>query len=120
MKNQPITFKSDDLIEKSLGLKFKLPQLGDFTTGFVVRYLGKPYAYINQCAHIPVELDWKAGEFFTQEKDYIICATHGAQYQPDTGHCVAGPCKGKKLKPLMVEEVNNTIIININGLNSKT
>ena len=30
---------------------------------------------------MPVELDWNEGEFFTSpEKDFIICATHGACY----------------------------------------
>jgi nitrite reductase/ring-hydroxylating ferredoxin subunit len=77
-----ITLNSHDLVEKSTGLRFKLPQLGDFATGFVVRYEGKAYAYVNQCAHVPIELDWQQGEFFTAAKDYLICSTHGAHYQP--------------------------------------
>lgn len=108
-----ISYKSEDLINEDKGIRFPLPALGEFATGFVVRFHGKPYAYVNKCAHVPVELDWNEGEFFTVQKDYLICATHGAHYQPDTGFCVMGPCKGKRLKAIEVIEKNQQIIINI-------
>lgn len=111
--NNSIFFDSDTLQNEAKGLRFSLPALGEFVTGFVIRFHGKPYAYVNQCAHVPVELDWNQGEFFTVQKDYLICATHGAHYQPDTGFCVMGPCKGKRLKPIKVIEQNQQIIINI-------
>ncbi|MGB2831674.1 MAG: Rieske 2Fe-2S domain-containing protein [Methylotenera sp.] len=107
-----IIFNSEDLHNEAQGLRFELPALGEFATGFVVRYHGKPYAYVNQCAHVPVELDWNQGDFFTAQKDYIICATHGAHYRPDNGFCVMGPCKGKSLKPIDVTELNGQVIIN--------
>ena len=108
-----ISYKSEDLINEDKGIRFPLPALGEFATGFVVRFHGKPYAYVNKCAHVPVELDWNESEFFTAQKDYLICATHGAHYQPDTGFCVMGPCKGKRLKAIEVIEKNQQIIINI-------
>lgn len=121
MHNKTIIFNSHDLHEKSLGLKFKLPMLGDFASGFVVRYEGTAFAYVNQCAHVPVELDWKEGEFFTVNKDYLICATHGAHYEPQTGHCVMGPCKGKKLQSLPLIEQNQQVVIHVEHLHrSKT
>jgi nitrite reductase/ring-hydroxylating ferredoxin subunit len=110
---ETITFKSEDLQDEAKGLRFALPALGEFATGFVVRFHGKPYAYVNKCAHVPVELDWNEGEFFTSQKDYLICATHGAHYRPDTGFCVMGPCKGKSLRPIDVIEQNQQIVINI-------
>lgn len=116
MHAQTITFESDELHEKSLGLRFALPQLGQFATGFVVRFQGKAHAYVNQCAHVPIELDWNQGEFFTTTKDYLICATHGAHYMPDTGDCVMGPCKGKRLQALPVTEQNHQITIHLENL----
>ncbi len=95
------------------GIRFPLPVLGEFVSGFVVRFQGKPYAYVNQCAHVSVELDWNEGEFFTSQQDYLLCATHGAHYRPDNGYCVFGPCKGKRLKPIEVIEQNQQIIINV-------
>ncbi|MGQ0443479.1 MAG: Rieske (2Fe-2S) protein [Methylophilaceae bacterium] len=116
MLKRTITLNSHDLHEKALGLRFALPMLGEFITGFVVRYEGKAYAYVNQCAHVPVELDWNEGQFFTVSKDYLICATHGAHYEPDTGECAYGPCKGKRLQALPVTELNQHIIIHTEHL----
>jgi len=116
MHKNTIVLDSNELHEKSLGLRFALPALGEFATGFVVRYHGKAHAYVNQCAHVPVELDWEQGNFFTVGKDYLICATHGAHYQPDTGYCIMGPCKGKSLQTLHVTEQNHQITIHIDQL----
>jgi nitrite reductase/ring-hydroxylating ferredoxin subunit len=33
-----------------------------------------------------------------------MCATHGAIYEPDTGKCVGGPCRGARLRQVQVEE----------------
>lgn len=113
MTTDHITFNTDALVEKSNGLRFDIPQLGEHITGFVVRYDGKPHAYINQCAHMPVELDWQEGEFFTPEKTHLICATHGAQYHPKSGECVFGPCQGERLHALPVYEQDGVITIDI-------
>lgn len=112
-----VVLDSLDLKEGGNGVRFPLPALGQFATGFVVRFQGKPYAYVNQCAHVSVELDWNEGEFFTPQRDFLICATHGAHYRPDNGFCVMGPCKGKSLKPIKVIEQNHKIIINITSAN---
>ncbi|EUJ10511.1 ferredoxin subunit of nitrite reductase and ring-hydroxylating dioxygenase [Methylophilaceae bacterium 11] len=116
MKVTNIRFKSSDLIEKSDGLRFNVPQRGELATGFVVRFNGKPYAYLNQCAHVPIELDWQQGKFFNLTQDFIICATHGAHYEPNSGRCVLGPCKGKSLQPIEVYETNDEIIINLESI----
>jgi len=116
MQKHTVTLNSHDLIEKSLGLRFDLPQLGEMVTGFVIRFHGKAHAYVNRCAHVPIELDWNQGEFFTVSKDYLICATHGAHYEPDTGYCMMGPCKGKKLQALPVTEQNQQITIHLDQL----
>lgn len=108
-----IAIDSTDLIDGGKGVRFALPMLSEFATGFVVRFKGKPYAYINQCAHVSVELDWVEGDFFTAQQDFLICSTHGAHYRPDNGFCVMGPCKGKSLKPIEVIEQNQKIIINV-------
>lgn len=67
---------------------------------FVVQHQGSIYAYLNQCAHVAMEMDWQAGQFFDNDSRYLICASHGALYEPSTGLCVAGPCMGKSLTPV--------------------
>ncbi|MCB5184239.1 Rieske 2Fe-2S domain-containing protein [Methylobacillus gramineus] len=104
---------SQDLIDGGQGVRFDLPELGARITGFAIRFNGKVYAYINRCAHVPIELDWNHGEFFDFTQQYLICATHGAHYQPDTGYCVAGPCRGQMLEPIQAREQDDTILINL-------
>ena len=108
--------KSDDVAEREQGLRFELPELGEYVTGFVVRYNGVVQAYVNRCAHVPVELDWNEGDFFNITKDYLICATHGAHYQPETGYCVMGPCKGRALEKIAVIERDNEILIQLDSI----
>lgn len=71
---------------------------------FAVRHGVGVRAYLNRCAHAPVEMDWPAGRFFDDSGLYLVCASHGATYRPEDGVCVAGPCRGKRLQPLAVRE----------------
>ena len=105
--------KSEELISEGKGVRFDLPELGEHVTGFLVRSSGKAYAYVNQCAHVPIELDWNQGDFFNATQEYLICATHGAHYEPRTGLCVLGPCVGKRLRPIAVYEQNGNIEIDL-------
>lgn len=112
IEQDTVVIESSSVQDGGKGVRFPLPALGEFATGFVVRFNQVPYAYVNQCAHVSVELDWEEGEFFTAQRDYLICATHGAHYRPDNGVCVMGPCKGKKLQAIELVEQNERILIN--------
>jgi nitrite reductase/ring-hydroxylating ferredoxin subunit len=101
--------ESDAVVEGGKGVRFPVTAFGDEATGFVVRYDGKPYAYLNRCAHVPIELDWFEGDFFESSGLYLMCSTHGAIYVPDSGYCAGGPCKGGKLRPIAVREADNKI-----------
>lgn len=86
------------------GVRFQVDWYGQAESAFVVRFRGRVHGFLNRCAHIPVELDWQEGDFFDSEARYLICATHGALYEPGSGVCVLGPCRGRKLVPVRVEE----------------
>ena len=92
------------LEEGGKGVRFPLTAGGEDTTGFVVRYGGAVYGYLNRCAHVPIELDWAEGEFFESSGLYLMCSTHGAIYEPETGRCAGGPCRGGRLRQLAVTE----------------
>ncbi|MCZ7654849.1 MAG: Rieske 2Fe-2S domain-containing protein [Rhodocyclaceae bacterium] len=81
---------SDSLANGGKGIRFEIATECGPQSAFVVRHDGKAYAYLNRCAHIGIELDWRPGEFFDDSGLYLVCATHGATYQPDTGTCIAG------------------------------
>ncbi len=51
------------------------------------------------------------GEFFDLSGLYLVCATHGAAYLPESGRCVAGPCSGKALTPLRVMESDGNVYL---------
>ena len=61
--------KSHDLIEAGDGIRFMIRQKnGVDRSAFAIRYCSKVYGYINECAHIPVELDWMEGHFLIATK----------------------------------------------------
>ena len=95
---------TSDLPEQGKGVRFVLNRWGQPHPAFVGRFDGQPRAFLNQCGHVPVELDWQEGEFFDDSRLYLICATHGALYHPASGQCVGGRCAGRGLIPVPVVE----------------
>jgi nitrite reductase/ring-hydroxylating ferredoxin subunit len=81
-------------------LTFRLECQGRTIEAFVVNYEGTLHAYVNQCRHVPMTLDWVENQFFTEDGRYLVCATHGAYYEPHTGMCVDGPPCGRALFPI--------------------
>lgn len=87
-------------------------RLDETLSAFVIRFDGGVHAYLNRCAHVAMELDWQPGQFFTADKTAIICASHDAQYLPDTGECISGPCPaGARLIKLDIKEEGGQIIL---------
>ena len=78
---------------------------------FVVNHRGRFRAYVNSCRHMVTPLDFVRYQFFTEDGRHLACATHGALYEPDTGLCVEGPCKGLSLHGLPVVVDRGAIIV---------
>jgi len=109
MMDEILVCATADVEDGGKGVRFAVNTDGTAGTGFVVRYDGAPYAYLNRCAHMPIELDWAEGEFFESGGAYLMCATHGAIYAPETGVCAGGPCRGGRLRPIAVVERDQQI-----------
>jgi nitrite reductase/ring-hydroxylating ferredoxin subunit len=103
------------LLEGGDGVRFEVPGPAGPRQAFVVRFDQSPRAFLNQCMHIPVELDWQPGRFFDLDGLYLVCATHGATYDPVDGLCVAGPCHGRSLIALPVAEFDQRVWIAVRG-----
>ena len=97
------------------GSKAFAPAAGGFTGLFAVRRGEAAYVYVNSCPHIGVSLNWRGDDFLTRDKAHIICATHGAEFQIDTGICFLGPCVGDELESVPAEIVNGEILIPANA-----
>ncbi|HEV3105739.1 MAG TPA: Rieske 2Fe-2S domain-containing protein [Trinickia sp.] len=95
---------SSELVDGGMGVRRAARDAGGHVVVFFVRFGGAVYGYLNRCAHVPMELDWVEGQFFESSGLYLMCATHGAIYAPETGRCVGGPCRGGRLRPVRVEE----------------
>jgi nitrite reductase/ring-hydroxylating ferredoxin subunit len=91
------------------GVRFEIEYFGEKAPAFAVRHRGRVYAYLNRCAHVAMELDWREGQFFDLDGRDLICSTHGAVYAAASGHCRGGPCDGKPLVRLRVEERDGRI-----------
>lgn len=104
---------SDAVTDGGPGFRFTIVRHGVDTPAFVIRHRGTAHAYVNRCGHVPVELDWQPGEFYDDSKLYLICATHGALYAPESGRCLGGRCNGKGLEKLPVVEREGYIFLTV-------
>jgi len=79
--------------------------------GFLINYQGQFHAYVNRCRHMTTPLDFVRYQFFTEDGRRLVCMTHGALYEPDSGLCVEGPCKGLSLYPLPVRVDQGEVLV---------
>lgn len=85
--------------------KFIFSVNGQEIEAFLLNHDGELHAYLNRCCHIPMGLDWVENQFYTEDGEHVMCATHGACYRPESGECVSGPPYGRFLTrvPLSIE-----------------
>ena len=100
---------STELQEGGLAVGFDVVYAGQRCRAFAVRFQGQPQAYLNRCAHVPMEMDYQEGRFFDDSGRWLLCATHGAVYEPGTGRCIEGPCRGASLVKIAVSEVEGRV-----------
>ena len=109
--NQPIC-TSDKLESSGLAVRFQVKDRQRLRGVFVIRFQGSVYAYFNECAHREMELDWNPGDVFDADGEHLICATHGAIYNPIDGACRGGPCNCAGLLPLNIIERDGQVFLN--------
>ena len=95
--------------------KFRLDCGTRRVNGFVVNHDGAFRAYVNKCPHVGTPLDLWENEFLTEDAKRIVCATHGAIFDPADGRCVAGPCAGDSLTALPVRREGEQLVVDCGG-----
>lgn len=96
------------LVQGAEAVPFELVYLGRKCRAFAFRFEGQVYAYLNRCAHVPMEMDYQPNRFFDSTGQFLMCSTHGAMYSPQTGSCRAGPCRGGLIS-VKVHEVDGKV-----------
>ncbi|AWH34222.1 MULTISPECIES: Rieske (2Fe-2S) protein [Stenotrophomonas] len=76
---------------------------GDAESVVLYRDGSQVRAFLNICPHAGRRLDWAPGQFLKSREGHLVCAAHGASFALDSGDCVAGPCKGDRLRAVPVD-----------------
>ena len=98
-------------IQEPGALEFRVGN-GDWPfRGVVVRWCGAVYAYENACAHLGHPLNFEPDRFFTPDRNFLLCGSHGAMFEPDTGLCIGGPCLGASLRSLVCRVEGKQIFV---------
>ena len=77
----------------------------------LVNYEGDFFAYRNRCPHVGITLDWVDNQFFSVDRRFLMCANHGAVFEPKTGECIWGPCTGLSLQSIPLEIKKKKIFV---------
>lgn len=102
-------------IEHGKSKKFQLRRGQRALEALLVNFEGNHFAYVNRCPHTGITLDWVNNQFFSSDNRYLMCATHGAVFEPPTGECIWGPCVGLALQSVPVEIEEGQIYARLPG-----
>jgi len=82
-------------------------------TMFVVRWGGALQAWRNACPHVDgAAMAWRKDAYLNAGGTRIVCHAHGAEFLPDSGTCVQGPCIGKRLTavPIVIDARGDLLV----------
>ena len=77
--------------------------------GLLVRTGERVRGFLNTCPHAGHRLGFHTDRFLTPDRTLILCRSHGALFDKQSGVCVAGPCVGEALRPVPVEVVDGVV-----------
>ena len=88
-----------DEIEEGDARGFSTPS-APRTKVIVVRRGGDLFAYWDACPHYGgTPMAWRTNAYLNAARDRIVCASHGAEFEIETGRCVLGAALGEALRP---------------------
>ncbi len=99
---QPAPLASFDAIEDGGFLAAEALVDGDAESLILHRDGDGVRAWLNVCPHAGRRLDWAPGKFLKSREGLLVCAAHGASFALPQGECVAGPCRGDRLRAVAV------------------
>jgi len=79
--------------------------------GFVVRTDENVWGFVNRCPHAGHPLNLQPHRFLTPGRELILCSSHGALFDRQTGFCIAGPCSGHSLTSVPLQVVSGYVML---------
>lgn len=76
---------------------------------------GSVRAWLNVCPHAGRRLDFAPGKFLRSKAGELVCAVHGATFALADGHCLAGPCRGDRLRAVPVHCIDGQVVLGEEG-----
>ena len=90
-------------IEEGVWYEYSLQQEDKLLSIMLIMKKGEYTAYKNFCPHQGRRMDYAAGQFLTTPEGNIVCPAHGAEFKPDDGLCINGPCLGQSLETIYIQ-----------------
>lgn len=84
---------------------------------FVVRKGDCAFAYVNDCPHQFLPLNWKTHSFLNLARTRILCVMHAGTFDIETGQVMSGPMPPNcALEPVPVSVEGGLILLAVKGL----
>lgn len=100
---------------QTVGFEYR-DSFGRTRQGLVVRHGGEYVAFRNHCPHWSTPLTEGGDGVFDAATGELVCQTHGARFDAETGECLVGPCRGQSLEKLRVDREDDRLVIRRSGL----
>lgn len=76
---------------------------------FVVRAGEQVSGWLDRCPHMGLPLAKTLDDYLAPDGN-IVCAWHGAVFDPMSGQCLGGPCAGARLTPWPVVVIAGLVV----------
>lgn len=100
----------DDIPDPGSKGPFTVAIDGEAKAVFVVRMAGRVTAFVDSCPHVGAPLEMEPDGFLDLTGSEIVCTMHGARFDPESGLCRLGPCRGKRLTAYPVVVQNGRVV----------
>jgi nitrite reductase/ring-hydroxylating ferredoxin subunit len=77
---------------------------------FLMAHGGGVVAYLNDCPHRHLPLNFHPDRFLDPEGQHILCTNHIAHFRIEDGYCLEGPCPGQWLTPVAVRVEGDRVL----------
>jgi nitrite reductase/ring-hydroxylating ferredoxin subunit len=94
----PVFLCRDDELEEGESRGFD-PWNEGRDTVLLVRHGGEVHGWRDACPHHGgTPMAWRKDAYLNYDRNRIVCAAHGAQFDIVSGACLLGPCLGQSLQ----------------------